>query len=106
MEECIFCKIIKKELPAEFLYESPEIVAFKDIKPSTPIHILIIPTKHITNLNEASEEDSGILGKIQLVAQKIAREQKIEDGFKLTTNNGTKAGQIVMHLHYHLMGGF
>lgn len=106
MDNCIFCKIVKKEVPADFLFESPEIVAFKDIKPSAPVHILIIPTKHITNLNAASEEDGEVLGKIQLLAQKLARQLKIEDGFKLTTNNGTKAGQVVMHLHYHLIGGF
>lgn len=106
MDNCVFCKIVKGELPAEFLYKDDDIVAFKDIKPSAPVHILIIPTKHLTNLMDANEDDREVLGKIQLIAQKIAREQKTENGFKLITNNGPKAGQIVMHLHYHLMGGY
>jgi histidine triad (HIT) family protein len=105
MEDCVFCKIVKGELPSTKVYEDDGVIAFNDTNPSMPIHILIVPKKHIENLSKARNEDLEILGKLQLVASKIAQDKGFYD-YKLVTNNGTKAGQVVFHLHYHLLGGF
>lgn len=106
MKDCIFCKIVKGEAPSDKVWEDDEILAFKDIKPSAPVHILIIPKKHIENLADAKSEDKDILGKIQLTAVLIAEKLGIKDGFRVATLNGKKAGQMVFHLHYHLTGGW
>lgn len=106
MNDCIFCKIVKGEVPSEKVWEDNEILAFKDIKPSAPVHILIIPKKHITNLASSTKEDKDVLGKIQIVAVEIADKLGIKDGFSLSTLSGEKAGQVVFHLHYHLKGGW
>ena len=104
--ECIFCKIAKKELPADVIYESDNIIAFKDIKPKAPYHILIIPKKHIPTLDDISEQDQIILGKMFLVARDIARSLGInERGYRTVFNCKSDAGQEVYHLHLHLMGG-
>lgn len=104
MAECIFCKIAGGEIETRLVYEDNDIVAFKDLNPQAPTHILIIPKKHIDALGAAGEEDAALLGKIQLAAAKIAKEQGLKD-FRLVTNSGKGAGQSVFHLHYHLMGG-
>lgn len=106
MEDCIFCKIVGGEIAANFVYEGDDIVAFKDIKPSAPVHVLVVPKKHIPSLSQASEADRDLLGKVQLLAGKIAKDLGIGKGFRLTLNNGKSAGQIVFHLHYHLQGGW
>lgn len=106
MENCIFCKIVKGEIPSHKVYEDEEILAFRDIEPEAPTHVLIIPKIHIENLSQASEENKDLLGKILLVAKKISESEKINDAFKLTINNGKFAGQIVMHMHFHLLGGW
>ncbi len=106
MEDCIFCKIVRGEAPANKVWEDDDVLAFWDIKPSAPVHILIIPKKHLENVSAASEEDRVLLGKIQLVAVEVARKMNIADGFKVFTLNGSKAGQVVFHLHYHLQGGW
>lgn len=106
MEECIFCKIIKGEIPSEKVYEDDEVLAFKDIQPAAPIHVLIIPKKHITNLMEVSKEDSELMGKIIETIQKIAKQLEIkEKGFRIISNCGPDSGQEVMHLHFHLLAG-
>jgi len=106
MEDCIFCKIIKGEIPSEKVYEDDEILAFKDIQPAAPIHVLIIPKKHITNLMEVSEEDSELMGKIVVVMQKIAKQLEVDEkGFRIISNCGPDSGQEVMHLHFHLLAG-
>lgn len=106
MEDCIFCKIIKGEIPSEKVYEDEDILAFKDIHPATPIHVLIIPKKHITNLMEVSEEDSQLMGKIVVVMQKVAKQLGIDEkGFRIISNCGPDSGQEVMHLHFHLLAG-
>lgn len=104
MKDCIFCKVVSGELPSKKVYEDSEILAFYDTEPKTPVHVLIIPKKHVKNLMEEKSVD--LLGKIQIVATKLAKKLKIDDAFKLTTNNGKSAGQIVHHLHYHLIGGW
>lgn len=106
MTDCVFCKIVKKEINTEFLYEDEEVVAFKDRAPSAPVHLLVVPIKHIKSLADAKNSDEKLLGKIQLVASKIAKENGIGDGFRVSTNSGKKAKQIVFHLHYHVMGGW
>ena len=106
MEDCIFCKIIKGEIPSEKVYEDDEVLAFKDINPAAPIHILVIPKKHIESLLNLEEEDYELVGKIQKVINKIAKDLKIEkEGFRVIVNCGKDAGQEVMHLHYHLLAG-
>ncbi len=109
MEEssnCVFCKIVKGEVVADKVYEDDEILAFNDIQPKAPIHVLVIPKKHITNLSELNESDSDLIGRINLAAAKIAKKFETGDQFKLTTNSGKLAGQVVMHLHYHLLSGW
>lgn len=106
MEDCIFCKIIKGEIPSEKVYEDDEVLAFKDIQPAAPIHVLVIPKKHITNLMEISNEDSELMGKIVVVMQKIAKQLGVDEkGFRIISNCGPDSGQEVMHLHFHLLAG-
>ncbi len=106
MKDCIFCKIVNGKLPAKRVYEDADLFAFHDIHPSAPVHILIVPKKHISQLSKAEEADVSLLGKIQLAAAKIAKEFNIDDAFRLQVLNGSKAGQNVFHLHYHLRGGW
>jgi len=104
--ECIFCKIANKEMPAEIIYEEGKIIAFKDANPVAPIHLLIIPKKHILSVNHLAEEDKELIGELFLVAQKLAREYGIDkSGYRLIFNIGKDAGQTVDHLHLHLIGG-
>jgi len=106
MKECIFCQIIDHKIPAKIRYEDEEIIAFDDIKPKAPIHILIVPKDHIESLTQARESDLKILGKLMLTAKKIAQKLKIlNQGFKIIINTGKGGGQIVPHLHLHLLGG-
>lgn len=104
MKDCIFCKIASGEVQAQIVYQDEDVVVFKDLNPQAPTHLLIIPVKHIAKLDEASEQDMALLGKLQLTAAKIAKEMNITD-FRLVTNNGKGAGQSVEHLHYHFMAG-
>ena len=106
VEDCVFCKIVKGEIPSKKVYEDDEILAFKDINPAAPIHVLIIPKKHIATLLEISDEDSALMGKIMQVVQKLAKQLGIEEkGFRLIANCGPDSGQEVMHIHFHLLAG-
>ena len=106
MNDCIFCKIVDKEIPVEIVYENEEIMAFNDINPQAPVHILIIPKKHIPTLNNIIAEQKKLIGEILFVAQKIAREKGIaERGYRTVFNCNTDAGQDVFHIHLHLLGG-
>ena len=106
MENCLFCKIIKGEIPSTKVYEDEEILAFKDINPAAPIHILVIPKKHIISLAHLEKEDEIIVGKIYTVINKIAEEQGVkEKGYRVIVNCGKDGGQEVMHLHFHLLAG-
>ena len=106
MENCLFCKIIQGEIPSTKVYEDDEILAFKDINPAAPIHILVIPKKHITSLAHLEKEDEVIVGKIYTVINKIAEEQGVkEKGYRVIVNCGKDGGQEVMHLHFHLLAG-
>ncbi len=106
MKDCIFCKIVKGEIPSKKVYEDEEILAFEDINPVTPVHILVIPKKHICSINELEAEDERIIGKIFSVIKNIAKEQGIsEDGYRVVSNCGENGGQEVKHLHFHILGG-
>ncbi|AQU02840.1 MAG: histidine triad nucleotide-binding protein [Dehalococcoides mccartyi] len=103
---CIFCQIVKGEIPAQIVYRDEDLVAFKDINPQSPVHILIIPRRHIANLTELDEADTELAGKMILLAGKLAREMDIaESGYRLVINSGREGGQVVNHLHLHLLGG-
>ena len=105
-DECIFCKIIDRELDADIVYEDESVVAFKDINPAAPVHILIVPRKHIPSLRDLQQEDEELIGHLHSVANEVARAFKIhERGYRTVTNCGPDAGQIVFHLHLHLLGG-
>ena len=103
--DCIFCKIARNEIPSKKLYEDDEIVAFNDLEPQAPVHVLIIPKAHISSANEITAENSDIIGKIFMVAAKIAKEQGLEKGYRIVNNCGEDGGQTVQHLHFHLLGG-
>lgn len=106
MEDCIFCKIINKEIPSNIVYEDDEILAFRDIHPVAPVHVLVIPKKHITSLVKLEKEDEAIIGKIYGAINKIATQEGIlEKGFRVIVNCGEDGGQEVKHLHFHLLGG-
>ncbi len=104
---CVFCKIINKEIPAEIVSEDDEMVVFKDIKPSAPVHLLIVPKKHISSMNEISDRDKGLIGNLFLTARKMAEETSVKNsGYKLIINTGRGGGQVIDHLHIHLQGGW
>ena len=105
MAETIFSKIIERKIPAEIVYEDDFCLAFKDIHPQAPIHILIIPKKPIPMLAECQQSDQNLLGHLMMIAKQIASNVEIGDAFRLVVNNGAKAGQTVFHLHLHLLGG-
>ncbi len=106
MNDCLFCKIIKGEIPCNKVYEDEEILAFHDINPAAPIHILVIPKKHITSLAHLEKEDEAIVGRIYGVINQIAEEQSFkQDGYRVIVNCGKNGGQEVMHLHFHILGG-
>ena len=105
MKECLFCRIVRKEVPARVLFEDHEILAFEDIHPQAPTHVLIIPKKHISRPREIQPEDARTVGRLFWVAAQVAREQGIDQGYRLVMNNGAAAGQSVFHIHLHLLGG-
>lgn len=106
MTDCLFCKIASKEIPSSIVFEDDRVVAFKDINPAAPVHILIIPKVHIQSVLDIGESNSEIVAYIFEVAAKIAREQGLaEKGFRIVANTGMDGGQTVPHLHYHLLGG-
>jgi len=101
----IFEKIIKKEIPADIVFENEKVIAIKDISPQAPVHLLIIPKKKIKDIQSVKEEDSPLISECIKVAQKLAEEFNILEGYRLLTNNGRGAGQTIFHLHFHLLGG-
>jgi histidine triad (HIT) family protein len=103
--DCLFCRIIRGEIPTKKVYEDKETFVFEDINPQAPTHVLIIPKKHIVDLKETKQNEAEIIGKLHLVAAHIARDRKIENGYRTVFNVGPGAGQSVFHLHLHLLGG-
>jgi histidine triad (HIT) family protein len=105
-KDCIFCKIAEGKIPSKPVFENERIIAFNDINPQAPVHILVIPKKHIPGLNDVSKNDEKLLGEIQSVIRGLANANKIsEDGYRVILNSGKMAGQAVEHIHYHLLGG-
>ncbi len=102
-ENCIFCKVASKELPAKIIFENEDCIAFNDIKPVSPTHILVIPKKHYKNLWEVKDKE--LLGKLLLTVKDIAKQEGLENGFRTIINTGDNGGQTVYHLHVHLLGG-
>lgn len=101
----VFSKIIAREIPARIVYEDDLAMAFHDIHPQAPVHVLIVPKREILSLATATDEDLQLLGHLQVVASKVAKQLGLENGYRLVTNIGTDGGQTVGHLHYHLLGG-
>lgn len=106
MKDCLFCKIAAKTIPAKIVHEDADMVAFEDISPQAPVHLLLIPRKHVATLNEAGEEDRALLGGMMIEARRLAREKGIEGrGYRIVVNTLAEAGQSVFHVHLHLLGG-
>jgi histidine triad (HIT) family protein len=102
---CLFCKIGEKKIPSKMVFEDADVFAFEDISPQAPTHVLICPRKHFASLDDAKLEDQELIGKMHLVAAKIAKERNLQAGYRTLFNNGSGAGQSVFHLHMHLLGG-
>jgi len=106
MSACLFCRFVNKELPTRVVFEDGSCLAFEDLNPKAPVHVLIIPKKHIVSLDEMAPDDESTLGHLALVAQQIARQKKIDQsGYRTVINTGPDAGQSVFHVHLHLLGG-
>lgn len=106
MDDCIFCRIAKKEIPAKVVYEDEAVLAFDDIKPQAPVHVLLIPKEHYSSLNEIPENGIDLIGHLLLKARHIAREKGIEKkGYRIVLNTGRDSGQEVLHIHFHVLGG-
>lgn len=105
MNDCIFCKIIKGEIPSSKVYEDETVLAFNDIAPQMPVHIIVIPKQHICCAAEINEGNSSVVGHIFEVIAKIAKEKGLDNGFRIINNCGEDGGQTVKHLHFHLLGG-
>jgi Diadenosine tetraphosphate (Ap4A) hydrolase and other HIT family hydrolases len=104
--DCIFCKIVEGSIPSAKVYENDRLLAFRDIQPAAPVHILIIPKKHIPTMNDVAPEDDALIGELFAAARHIAKEQGIaEAGYRLVNNVNADGGQVVYHLHIHLLGG-
>lgn len=106
MTDCLFCKMVNGEIPPDIVYEDDEVLAFNDINPQAPTHVLIIPKKHIATLNDASDEDTQVLGRLNIVAAQLAKKLGFaEDGYRVVMNCNADGGQAVYHIHLHLLGG-
>jgi len=103
--DTIFGKIIRREISADIVYEDDDALAFRDINPQAPVHVLVVPKKPIPKLSQASDEDQALLGHLLLVARRVAQQEGLESGYRVVTNDGAQGGQTVEHLHFHIMGG-
>ena len=105
ISNCLFCRIVAGEIPAQRLYEDDEVLAFADIHPQAPVHLLVIPKRHLASMADAAIEDVPLLGKLMVSATKVAADHGLVNGFRVVVNSGDDGGQTVHHLHLHLMGG-
>ena len=105
MDNCIFCKIINKEIPSDIVYEDDKILAFKDLNPQAPVHLLFIPKKHIKSIDQLEEEDIELIGHIYYTISRLSEELGLEKGYRVVVNTGQDGGQTVGHLHFHLLAG-
>lgn len=105
--DCLFCKIVNREIPTEFLYEDDDFVVFKDINPAAPVHLLLIPKKHIRSINDLQKDDELIISNLFMLARDMAKEQGVDgSGYKLLFNVEKGGGQVIFHIHLHLIGGW
>jgi histidine triad (HIT) family protein len=105
-KSCIFCRIVAGEIPAKLVHEDEDTIAFRDINPQAPTHVLVIPRKHIASINDLTESDGGLIGRMHVAAKKIAHDEGVSElGYRLVTNTGAAAGQTVHHIHLHVLGG-
>ncbi len=104
MAECLFCRIVRREIPAQIVHEDEQALVFKDVSPQAPTHVLVIPKRHIGSLNTTADSDESLLGHLQRTASRVAQAAGLTS-FRLVMNNGREAGQSVDHLHYHLLAG-
>jgi len=105
LNDCLFCKIARKEIPADIVYEDDDVLAFRDIRPQAPVHVLVIPKRHIATLADLTQEDKDVMGHVTLVASRLARDLGVSEGYRVVINCGKDAGQTVFHIHMHLLGG-
>lgn len=105
MSDCLFCKIIAGDIPSDQVYQDEQVIVFKDINPSAPVHLLVVPRVHIESLNEMNDTHRELISHMMLLLPKIAKEQGLTGGFRSILNTGTEGGQLVFHLHIHLLGG-
>jgi histidine triad (HIT) family protein len=105
MDNCIFCKIARGEIPGKRIYEDEDVFAIHDIRPVAPVHFMLIPKRHIASLMEMDGDHAGLIGKMMLLAPRLAKEQGLNDGFRIVINTGRGGGQEVFHLHIHVIGG-
>jgi histidine triad (HIT) family protein len=105
MSDCLFCKIVAGEIPSDTLYEDDDLMAFWDISPNAPKHFLVIPKKHIVDASDIKEEDEKVIGKMMRIAGQVSAENGVSNGFRVVFNNGADAGQLVFHIHMHVLGG-
>ena len=106
MADCLFCKIARNEIPAKFVFEDEDVVAFDDINPQAPVHLLVVPRRHIPSLNDLTSEDDALMGKMSRVAARIAKDRGVaEPGWRSVVNVNREGGQLVFHVHMHCMGG-
>ena len=106
MSDCIFCRIVEGTIPSTTVYENDECVAFEDLNPQAPVHVLVIPKQHIVSLSDAQEVHQSVLGRLMLACSQIAKQKGLEaNGYRVVTNIGRGAGQTVFHLHFHVLGG-
>jgi histidine triad (HIT) family protein len=106
MSDCLFCKIVEKKIPAQIVHENDHVVAFRDIRPAAPTHVLVIPKKHIVGMHEATRADAETIGEVFLAARDVAEQLGLHtSGYRVVVNNGANAGQSVFHLHVHVVGG-
>jgi histidine triad (HIT) family protein len=105
VSDCIFCRIVRGKAPARVVYQDEDLTAFHDLNPRAPTHILIVPNRHIAGVDQVEQADAALLGKLLVVARRLAEQESVTDGYRLVINNGPLAGQSVFHLHVHLLGG-
>lgn len=105
MSDCIFCKIVAGEIPAQIVHADDEVVAFRDVSPQAPVHVLLVPRRHVASLDAAATGDAPLLGRLLLAARSVAAAEGIAGGYRVVSNCGPSAGQSVFHLHIHLLGG-
>ncbi len=103
-DDCLFCRIIAGEEPAEFVYQADDVVAFRDIFPQAPVHVLVVPRRHLRSAHELSDAGE-LLDRVFFVAREVAEQEAIADGYRVATNVGAKGGQVIGHLHFHVLGG-